>query len=132
MPKHFKEIHIAYFFCILAGIFLGISTRWWPDFYPDFIAEYGGDTFWAFTFFFVFRFILIDKSVAWLFLISLGFAFAIEFSQFYHAVWIDQIRTTTLGGLLLGFGFKFSDLLCYLSGNILAVLLDQLVIRKYC
>lgn len=33
------------------------------------------------------------------------FLFVIEFSQLYHAEWIDQIRDTSLGGLVLGYGF---------------------------
>jgi hypothetical protein len=33
--------------------------------------------------------------------ISLAFAFLVEISQFYHAPWIDSIRQTTLGGLVL-------------------------------
>lgn len=42
-------------------------------------------------------------------IISLSFCFVIEFSQLYHAEWIDQIRDTSLGGLVLGYGFLWSD-----------------------
>jgi len=48
--------------------------------------------------------------------ISLALAFAVEVSQLYHAPWIDSIRSTTLGGLVLGFGFLWTDLVCYLVG----------------
>jgi hypothetical protein len=48
--------------------------------------------------------------------ISLAFAFLVEISQFYHAPWIDSIRQTTLGGLVLGFGFLWTDLVCYTVG----------------
>jgi hypothetical protein len=33
------------------------------------------------------------------------FSVAIDLIQLYHAPWIDSIRQTTLGGLILGFGF---------------------------
>lgn len=46
-------------------------------------------------------------------IISLSFCFVIEFSQLYHAEWIDQIRDTSLGGLVLGYGFLWSDIEAY-------------------
>lgn len=48
--------------------------------------------------------------------ISLALAFLVEISQLYHAPWIDSIRQTTLGGLVLGFGFPWTDLACYSVG----------------
>ena len=39
---------------------------------------------------------------------ALLFSFAIEFSQFHHAPWIDNLRATALGGLVVGFGIKVS------------------------
>jgi hypothetical protein len=48
--------------------------------------------------------------------ISLGLAFLVEISQLYHAPWIDSIRQTTLGALVLGFGFLWTDLVCYTVG----------------
>lgn len=44
------------------------------------------------------------------------FAFSIEFSQFYQAPWINSLRQTKGGGLILGFGFRASDLICYAVG----------------
>ncbi len=48
--------------------------------------------------------------------ISLALAFLVEISQIYHAPWIDSIRQSTLGGLVLGFGFLWTDLVCYTVG----------------
>lgn len=47
---------------------------------------------------------------------SLALAFLVEISQLYHARWIDSIRQTALGGLVLGFGFLWTDLVCYSVG----------------
>jgi len=60
-------------------------------------------------------------------IISLVLAFAVEVSQLYHAPWIDGIRSTTLGGLVLGFGFLWSDLVCYLVGIAAGVSTDRLL-----
>jgi hypothetical protein len=37
-------------------------------------------------------------------LAAILFSFAIEFSQFNHAPWIDSLRHIKFGGLILGFG----------------------------
>jgi glycopeptide antibiotics resistance protein len=50
------------------------------------------------------------------FAIALTLSYAIELSQLYQAAWINGIRDTRLGGLLLGHGFLWSDLLCYTVG----------------
>lgn len=42
--------------------------------------------------------------------------FFIEISQLYHAEWIDRIRDTSLGGLVLGYGFLWSDIEAYTLG----------------
>lgn len=56
-------------------------------------------------------------------LLALGIAWAVEFSQIYHAPWIDAVRSTRLGRLALGFTFNWPDLLAYAAGiGIIAVL----------
>jgi len=57
---------------------------------------------------------------------ALAFSIAIELSQLYHAPWIDSIRHTTLGALILGFGFVWSDLICYAVGVLLGVEIETL------
>ena len=42
--------------------------------------------------------------------------YAIEGSQLCHAPWIDTIRHTRLGALVLGYGFLWSDIICYTVG----------------
>ncbi|MFM8818855.1 MAG: DUF2809 domain-containing protein, partial [Phycisphaerales bacterium] len=36
--------------------------------------------------------------------------------QLHHAPWIDGIRATRLGALVLGSGFLWSDIACYAVG----------------
>lgn len=56
--------------------------------------------------------------------ITLALAFLVEISQLYHAPWIDTIRQTTLGGLVLGFGFLWTDLVCYSAGVMIGVIAE--------
>jgi hypothetical protein len=52
--------------------------------------------------------------VVWL---AMTFSVLIELSQLYDVPWIDSIRHTPLGGLVLGFGFFWSDFTCYALGD---------------
>ncbi len=88
------------------------------------IGAYAGDTLWAMMVFLGLAFLFKRKSTVWIALGALIFSFGIEVSQLYHAPWIDAIRATTLGGLILGYGFLWSDLACYTVGVILGSLLD--------
>jgi VanZ family protein len=49
---------------------------------------------------------------------------SIEISQLYHSPWIDVIRKTTIGGLVLGYGFLWSDIVCYIVGIAIGVILE--------
>ena len=76
--------------------------------------------------YFGFRFLLVRKSLWTAVLLSLLFSFGIEFSQLYQADWINAIRHTMLGALVLGKGFLFADLVRYTVGIIIAALLDKI------
>lgn len=55
---------------------------------------------------------------------------AVELSQLYHAHWIDVIRATAVGHLLLGSGFDRGDLNAYALGVVCAALLDKVLVRS--
>jgi Protein of unknown function (DUF2809) len=50
-----------------------------------------------------------------------------EVSQLWHTPWLDAIRHTTVGRLMLGLGFLWSDLVCYAVGTIIAFCLTILI-----
>jgi hypothetical protein len=59
---------------------------------------------------------------------ALGVAAAVEISQLYRAPWIDALRASRLGGLVLGRGFLWSDLVCYAAGAAGAAAIDAALI----
>jgi Protein of unknown function (DUF2809) len=91
---------------------IGLATRQYGN---EWMKLYVGDVLWAAMIYWGFKFLFAQepKRIAFY---ALTFCFLIEFSQIYHEPWIDQIRDTRLGGLVLGFGFLWSDLVCYLVG----------------
>ncbi len=103
---------------------LGIGSRRYAQVLPGFIAAYAGDTVWALAAFLGIGLVLPRASTRTIACLAMAFSVAVEISQLYHAPWIDSIRQTTLGGLILGFGFLWSDLACYAMGVTLGVIIE--------
>ncbi|MEZ5317416.1 MAG: DUF2809 domain-containing protein [Vicinamibacterales bacterium] len=113
---------------LLLTIALGLASRRWPESQPAFVAAYAGDTLWAAAVFWVLRLLAPLAATPRLAMMAVAIAFADELSQLYHAPWIDAVRATTPGALLLGQGFLWSDLVCYVAGVGLAAVVDRLAV----
>ena len=103
---------------------LGMGSRRYAQVLPGFIAAYAGDTLWALAAFLGIGLVFRRSSTWTIACLAMAFSGAVEISQLYHAPWIDSIRHTTVGGLILGFGFLWSDLGCYAVGVGLGVMID--------
>ena len=121
---------IIYLGIIIIAAIAGIESRNYPDYIPAPISKYFGDTMWAFALFFLLCIFFPEKSVLSRVLITLVISTFIELSQLFHSGWIDAIRNTTIGGLILGYGFHWADILCYFTGAILAVAVETLIIDR--
>ena len=111
-------------------VFLGLTSRKNVIDYPEWFVVYGGDTLWATLVFLGICVLLPKLTTLVVIVLALAFSFAIEASQLYQAPWLNDIRSTTLGGLILGFGFKWSDCLCYAVGVTLGAGLDKLILLR--
>ena len=125
-----KKSRIGYAVATIVVIVLGLASRRYSQYLPEFVADYAGDTLWALTAFLGVRALYPSWKILSSAVAALLFAFSIEISQLYHAPWLDEIRHTTLGGLILGFGFLWSDLLCYCVGVGAGVFLEILLFRR--
>jgi hypothetical protein len=105
-------------------IVMGLMIRRFHDRLPAFIGEYAPDTLWALAVFLLCRLVLPRASTLRCAIIATLFSVLIEVSQVYHAPWIDAVRRTTPGGLILGYGFLWSDIACYLAGVGMGAALD--------
>lgn len=61
--------------------------------------------------------------------IALAICWAVEFSQRYHAPWLDAWRATTIGHLVLGSGFDPRDLGAYAVGILTGLRLEAGLLR---
>ncbi len=93
------------------------------------LREYSGDTLWAALVYLLLATALVSLSKRKVAMGALLFSFAIEMSQLYHAPWIDAIRSTRIGALILGHGFLWSDLVCYSAGIGIALCIDAAIQR---
>ena len=114
-----KSNRLNYFILILLVLILGILSRKISGI-PLFI----GDVLYAVLIYFGFRFLIMDSKKSTSLLLSLLFCFGIEILQLVQIDWLIAIRKTTLGHYVLGVGFLWLDLLCYIIGTLLAFLID--------
>lgn len=96
---------------------------------PVFVAKYGGDALWGLLVFLGFGFLLCRSSTARVALFAIGFATSVELLQLFHADWIDAIRSTRLGHLVLGSTFNGPDLLAYAFGIGLGAFAERACLR---
>ena len=101
------------YYCCAIGLIIvvGLASRCVPV-----VPEATGDALWAMMVFCCFRFLLVKQKLLKVAAISLITTYVVEFAQLIRWPWLVQLRSTTLGHLVLGQGFQCSDLLAYTVG----------------
>ena len=112
----YRRNRLALALGIVLVIALGLASRACPALFPAVLGSHTGDGLWALM-------VLLGIAFIWPAMppmrvagAALAFAWVIELSQLYQAPWINAIRATTPGHLVLGTGFQWRDLLAYLVG----------------
>ncbi|MBJ8151225.1 MULTISPECIES: ribosomal maturation YjgA family protein [Bacillus cereus group] len=125
-----KRNRVVYALFTIVVIILGLSSRKFAFALPHLLNDYLGDALWALMIFTGFGFLFPKTETKKLAFISLMFCYGIEASQLYHAEWIDSIRATTLGGLVLGYVFLWSDVVAYTIGVGVGILCEVIFRKK--
>jgi hypothetical protein len=120
-----KGNRLNYFILILFVLILGILSR-----KISVIPLFIGDVLYAVLIYFGLRFLFIHLKTSKTFLLSLLFCFSIEILQLVQMDWLIGLRKTTLGHYILGQGFLWLDLLCYVFGSIVGYFIDKLVLSS--
>lgn len=128
--KSHNQLRRTYIIAVVITILLGLASRKFSHLLFSFLAVNAGDVLWAMMVYFGFRFLFLKKSIVMAIFLSCLFSFGIEFSQLYQEDWINQIRGTLLGALVLGKGFLTVDLIRYTTGIIIASSFDTVIIIK--
>ena len=112
----------TYLALIIVTIIVGLLSR-----HINGVPLFIGDILWALMVYFIVRFIFINNTTKLAVIASLLFSYGIEFSQLYKAPWINNIRHTVIGGLVLGQTFLWIDMLCYAVGIGFGVLVELFI-----
>ncbi|KGE16550.1 hypothetical protein PWYN_17685 [Paenibacillus wynnii] len=124
------KLKLGYIGVILLVIALGISSRVFSDKLPLFISSHAGDALWGSMVYLGFRVLLNKHKLRLSLVLGLLFSYAIECSQLYQGEWINGVRSTVLGGLILGKGFLWIDLIRYFTGIGMAFALDYFILNS--
>ncbi len=113
-----------YIILMLFVIGSGLASRKYHGIFPTEFGKYPGDALWALMVFLGLGILQPTASIFGLAVTALCISFLDEFSQLYQAPWINSIRSTTLGHLVLGSTFNWPDLLAYTVGVSCGVLFE--------
>jgi|WetSurMetagenome_2_1015567.scaffolds.fasta_scaffold25374_2 hypothetical protein len=112
---------------LLLTIFLGLLSRSRLNPFPEFLGKYPGDALWAIMVYWIVAFIAPARPVLFRGAIALAISILDELSQAFHTVWLDGIRSTTVGHLVLGASFSLKDIAAYAAGIGLIAIIDIIV-----
>lgn len=108
-------------------IALRLASRKWPMLFPALLGKYPGDALWALMVYWTIAWVTPNAPIKKVAVLALLISYADEFSQLYQAPWIDAIRSTTLGHLILGSTFSWLDMLAYTVGVAIGAAIEYCV-----
>ena len=111
-----QRSRLVYAIAVVLVIVLGLLLRSGGAPLPGAVVKYGGVALWALVVFLVLGLAALKASTARLAGIAVAIAWCVEFLQLYHSPWIDSIRSTRVGHLVLGSTFNSPDLVAYCVG----------------
>jgi hypothetical protein len=115
---------VAYASLVGIAIVFGLASRKFAWLLPALLHKNLGDLLWAVMVFFLFGLLFPRLSTLRVAGLAAIFSLGIEVGKFYHAPWLDTMRATTLGRLIFGYTFSWSNLVCYLIGIGIGVVLE--------
>ncbi|MDB5328465.1 MAG: hypothetical protein JWM57_4034 [Phycisphaerales bacterium] len=108
-------------------VLAGLGSRVKAVGLPHFVSKYAGDALWALM-------ILVGLGLLWprgrtgrLAAVAALICAGVECSQLYHAPWIDGLRRTFVGHLVLGDTFGWGDLAAYAVGIVVGAGVESAV-----
>jgi hypothetical protein len=122
---------IVYIIVIVITIATGLFVRLKQQWFPDIVNLYLGDILYAFMMFYIVSFVAKKYLITKRAIIALSVCLVIEVLQLYQAEWINAIRQTLPGKLILGSGFLWTDLLAYTIGVLAAYVFEKFMLSKH-
>lgn len=128
--NHNRSRFLQVLFLIIV-VTAGLASRKYPQLLPACLGKYPGDALWALAAFVLWGLILPRATTMIIALLAFLTSFLDEISQLYHAPWIDAIRNTTAGHVILGYSFSWYDTLAYAVGVLLGIIIEIVILRVF-
>lgn len=119
-----RPIQVLILIIVIAA---GLASRKYPQMFPSCLGKYPGDALWALAAFVLWGLILPQTKTMKIAGLAFLTSFLDELSQLYHAPWIDAIRVTAIGHIILGFSFSWYDILAYTAGILTGIIMESLI-----
>lgn len=120
-----QKVRIGYLIGLALIIVSGLLSR-----KVDWLPEETGDALWAIMVYCLLRVIFPMARLLNIALGSLAVSYCVEFSQLIRWPWLVEFRSTTIGHLMLGQGFLWSDIVAYTIGIVLFYILTDYIEKK--
>ena len=115
-----QKSRIGYLIILALIVVLGLLSR-----KIDCLPEETGDALWAIMVYCLLRVVFPTTRLLHIALASLAVSYCVEFSQLIRWPWLCEFRSTTIGHLMLGQGFLWSDIVAYTIGIVMFSLFDR-------
>ena len=115
------KARLIYLFLIIVTVIVGLVSR---ELSSAVVPLFVGDILWGLAVFLLMRFIFITKPLPFTVIVSIIYTYATELSQLYRAPWINNLRETFFGKVMLGETFFLGDIASYTIGIGLGVLVE--------
>ena len=118
-------------FALLAAVTIaaGLVVHLGGSRLPDAVQDIAGDVLWATMMAWWVGVVAPRTPVATRAAVAYTICVTVEFSQWLHTPALDALRAIPGGHLILGSGFDPRDLLAYLGGVMLAVMIETRIAR---
>lgn len=114
-----RSLHLARLkFCALAlgTIVVGLAVHWYGTVFSPTLRDILGDALWAMMIVWLIGALVPSRPIAVRAGLALVICWMVEASQAYHSQFLDSLRQTTIGALVLGTGFDLRDFASYALG----------------
>ena len=120
-----SQRRLRYLVLAIGTIAVGLTVHLGASVLPPAIRDVVGDALWAMMIVWWLGVAAPRLSLRMRGLAALAVCVGVEFSQRYHAPWLDALRRTLPGQLVLGSGYDPRDLLAYAAGVVVATALGR-------
>ena len=129
LTKSLSRNPVWYLLAVIATIAVGLATRRFPAFVPDFLGKYPGDALWALMVFLGWGIIFPVATRVRVAALALAASYSVEVLKLCQAPWLVDIRQTTLGHLVFGHIFSWQNFIAYAFGVTLGLTAEYFFLR---